>query len=154
VENVDPKAAAQYGTVVETPEEADLALLRLRTPWRPMGRGFLERLFHQGDLDFEQEQLARILRVLETVPTVVDIYLDRGAVIPEVSEQCAALLASFSVTDDVILDVIFGRFSPTGTLPIEMPRSMEAVRAQKEDLPYDSENPLYPFGHGLSYDQG
>jgi beta-glucosidase len=28
---------------------------------------------------------------------------------------------------------------------------MEAVRKQKEDLPYDSEDPLYPFGHGLTY---
>jgi beta-glucosidase len=28
---------------------------------------------------------------------------------------------------------------------------MEAVRRQKEDLPCDSEDPLYPFGHGLSY---
>ena len=133
-------------------EEADLAMLRLTTPWRPMGRGFLEKMFHQGDLDFEAEELARILQVLQTVPAVVDIYLDRGAVIPEVSDQCAALLASFGAADDVLLDVVFGRFNPSGKLPIEMPRSMQAVRAQKEDLPYDSENPLYPFEHGLSYD--
>jgi len=26
-----------------------------------------------------------------------------------------------------------------------------AVKKQKEDLPYDSENPLFPFGHGLTY---
>jgi hypothetical protein len=31
-------------------------------------------------------------------------------------------------------------------------QEMEAVRAQKEDLPYDSEDPLYPFGHGLTYE--
>jgi beta-glucosidase len=29
---------------------------------------------------------------------------------------------------------------------------MEAVEKQKEDVPYDSENPLYPFGHGLGYE--
>jgi len=28
---------------------------------------------------------------------------------------------------------------------------MEAVRNQKADVPYDSENPLYPFGFGMSY---
>ena len=33
----------------------------------------------------------------------------------------------------------------------ELPSSMEAVRKQKEDLPHDSENPLFPFGHGLCY---
>jgi beta-glucosidase len=89
--------------------------------------------------------------VLDAVPTIVDIYLERGAVIPEIAARCAALLASFNVADDAVLDVIFGRFNPGGKLPIEMPRSMEAVRAQKEDVPYDSENPLFPFGYGLSY---
>jgi len=28
---------------------------------------------------------------------------------------------------------------------------MEAVERQRADVPYDSENPLYPFGHGLTY---
>jgi beta-glucosidase len=60
-------------------------------------------------------------------------------------------LATFSVAPEVVLDVIFGKFKPTGKLPIEMPSSMTAVRAQKEDVPYDSENPLFPFGHGLTY---
>jgi beta-glucosidase len=151
VENVDREIAGRYVDVVETPQEADLAILRLRTPWRRMGRGFLERIFHQGDLDFEAEEKARILQVLDAVPTVVDIYLERGAVIPEIAERCAALLATFNVADDAVLDVIFGQFNPGGKLPFEMPRSMEAVRAQKEDVPYDSENPLFPFGHGLSY---
>ena len=50
-----------------------------------------------------------------------------------------------------MLDVIFGRFAPTGKLPFELPSSMEAVRRQKEDVPYNSEDPLFAFGHGLSY---
>jgi hypothetical protein len=37
------------------------------------------------------------------------------------------------------------------TLPFELPSSMEAVTIQKEDLPYDSTNPLFKFGFGLSY---
>jgi beta-glucosidase len=28
---------------------------------------------------------------------------------------------------------------------------MEAVRAQNEDVPYDSKDPLFEFGHGLNY---
>jgi beta-glucosidase len=31
---------------------------------------------------------------------------------------------------------------------------MDAVRNQKEDVPFDSENPLFPFGHGLTYGGG
>ena len=45
--------------------------------------------------------------------------------------------------------MIFGHFSPTGKLPFELPSSMEAVGAQKEDVPYDSKNPLFAFGFGL-----
>jgi beta-glucosidase len=47
--------------------------------------------------------------------------------------------------------VVFGRVAPEGTLPFELPSSMEAVRQQKSDVPYDSENPLFPFGYGLRY---
>jgi len=50
-----------------------------------------------------------------------------------------------------VLDVIFGKASPQGKLPFELPSSMDAVRNQKADVPYDSENPLYPFGYGLAY---
>ena len=44
-----------------------------------------------------------------------------------------------------------GRFAPAGKLPFELPSSMDAVRRQKEDVPYDSEQPLFPFGYGLTY---
>lgn len=82
---------------------------------------------------------------------MVAIYLDRPAVIPEIAAQCAGLLADFGANDAAVLDVVFGRFNPGGKLPFEMPSSMESVREQKEDLPYDSENPRFPFGFGLSY---
>jgi len=152
IENMAPAVVSQYADVVATPAEADVAILRLKTPYRPIGRGFLEKIFHQGDLDFEPNEKARILSILDAVPTIVDIYLERGAVIPDIAARCAGLLASFNVADEAILDVIFGEFNPVGKLPFEMPRSMAAVRAQKEDMPYDSENPLFAFGHGLGYD--
>lgn len=152
-EDVDAEAIRRYADLVATPQEADVAILRLQTPYRPMGKGFLERIFHQGDLDFKDAEKARILGICDTVPTVVDIYLERGAVIPEIAARCAALLATFNVADDAVLDVIFGAFNPTGKLPFEMPGSMDAVRAQFSDVPSASENPLFVYGHGLSYEQ-
>jgi beta-glucosidase len=151
VENVAADVAERYGTLVEDPAEADVAVLRLRTPYQPKGRGFLSRLFHHGDLDFKGKELERILGLLESVPTIVDIHLERAAVIPEIAEAAAGLLATFGVTDEILMEAVFGAFNPTGKLPIELPSSMEAVRAQKEDVPYDSEDPLFEFGHGLSY---
>jgi beta-glucosidase len=61
------------------------------------------------------------------------------------------LLADFGASDRAVLDVIFGKVKPEGKLPFELPSSMDAVRAQRTDVPRDSENPLYPFGFGLSY---
>lgn len=151
LENVDPGVAGTYGEVVATVEEADVAILRLQAPYEPREGNFLERLFHAGDLAFTEAELARILGLLARVPTVVDIYLDRPAVIPEIARRSAALLANFGASDAALLDVVFGRAAPAGTLPFEMPSSMEAVRRQKADVPYDSDDPLFPFGHGLTY---
>ncbi len=151
LEGVKPEAAREYAEVVETPEQADFAILRLPTPYEPR-EGFLESIFHAGDLDFKGEEKARILRLLEQLPTIVDINLERPAVIPEITAQSAGLLADFGAADEAVLDVIFGRFDPCGHLPFELPSSMEAVRNQKEDMPYNSEDPLFPFGYGMSYE--
>jgi beta-glucosidase len=152
VRNVDPKVAAQYGTVVDKPEDADIAILRLQTPFYPVESPIMmARMFHHGDLDFKGAKKDSILQLLNTVPTIVDIYLDRPAVIPEISAKAKGLLADFGASDEVVLDVIFGKYKPGGHLPMELPSSMEAVRNQKEDVPYDSKNPLYKFGFGLSY---
>lgn len=152
VENVDPAVAARYGTVVESADSADFAILRLETPWVPVDTpNVFAQSFHHGDLDFKDETKARILALLRTVPTIVVIYLDRPAVMPEIAAAAHALLADYGASDAAVLDVIFGRAAPEGRLPFELPSSMAAVRRQKEDVPYDSEAPLYAFGFGLRY---
>ncbi len=91
------------------------------------------------------------MQILAQRPTLVIIHLDRPAVIPELAEGCVALLGEFGASDAAVLDVVWGKFNPTGKLPFELPSSMAAVRAQQPDTPYDSANPLFPFGHGLRY---
>ncbi|NCI48097.1 glycoside hydrolase family 3 protein [Sediminibacterium sp. WSJ-3] len=150
--NMDPKLVARYGTVVQKPEEADFAILRLNTPWVPVDtKNFMARGFHHGDLDFKPRERDSILQIMSRVPSIVDIYLDRPAVFPEINAKAKAVLADFGASDAAVLDVVFGKAKPGGKLPFELPSSMEAVRKQKEDLPYDSKDPLYKFGHGLQY---
>jgi len=152
VRNIDPVKVSKFATVVKKPEQADFAILRLKSPSQYLkGSGFFGRLFSAGDLDFKGKDLDEILKILKSVPSVVDIYLDRPAVIPEISQLSKGLLVNFGANDEALLDVIFGKINPSGKLPFEMPSSMEAVRNQKEDLPYDSGNPLFPFGYGLNY---
>jgi beta-glucosidase len=152
VKNVKPEIAARYGTVVAEPEDADIAIIRIKTPWYPVEtQNSFAKTFHHGDLDFKGAEKDSILTLLKTVPTVVDLYLDRPAVIPEISKLSRALIANYGASDAALMDVLFGKFKPEGKLPFELPSSMEAVRNQKEDLPYDSKDPLYKFGFGLSY---
>ncbi len=150
VEGIAPETAAAYGEVAPSVEQADCAILRLSTPFEKR-EGFLREHFHAGDLDFKGEEKARILAILEKLPTIVVIHLDRPAVIPEIAAKCTGLLGEFGANDAAVLDVIFGRFAPAGKLPFELPASMDAVRAQHPDVPCDSEGPLFPFGHGLGY---
>ena len=70
---------------------------------------------------------------------------------PEVKTELNASLMVFDVFDSALLDVVFGRFKPVGKLPFEVPSSMDAVRAQLEDVPFDSPNPTFAFDHGLTY---
>ena len=152
VKNMDASVAAQYAEVVANAEDADFAILRLQTPWVPVEtKNPFARGFHHGDLDFKEEAKAEILSLLKTLPTIVVLYLDRPAVIPEISGMAKALLAEYGASDTAVLDVLFGKANPEGKLPFELPSSMEAVGNQKADVPYDSENPLYHFGFGLSY---
>jgi beta-glucosidase len=152
VKNMDAAVAAEYAQVVDSPEEADLAILRLETPWIPLDtKNVFARGFHHGDLDFKDEAKAEILALLESTPTIVVIYLDRPAVIPEISAASHALLADFGASDQAVLNVIFGKAKPEGKLPFELPSSIEAVRSQRTDVPHDSKDPLFPFGFALKY---
>lgn len=149
VRGVDEAVAAGYGQVVADPATADLAVLRLRTPYEPRENLF-ESFFHSGSLAFPPDELAPILELLDTVPTVVCVTLERAAVIPEIAERAAALLADYGAADDALLDVVFGRAAPEGRLPFELPRSMRSVEASRPDVPNDTGDPVFPHGHGLS----
>ncbi|MCY3798784.1 MAG: glycoside hydrolase family 3 C-terminal domain-containing protein [Chloroflexi bacterium] len=150
-ENVDADVAAQYGNLVDEPSASDCAILRLRTPFEPRDSYFLEEHFHAGSLAFDEAEIRRVQAIAAQTPTIIDIYLERPAVMPELADAAAGLVANFGASDAALLDVLFGRFKPSANLPFELPSSMAAVRAQKPDLPHDSDDPLFPYGFGLRY---
>ncbi|MBP6398138.1 MAG: glycoside hydrolase family 3 C-terminal domain-containing protein [Saprospiraceae bacterium] len=152
IENIDSATVAQYASVVTSPKEADFAIIRIHTPWYPIETKIpFAASFHHGDLDFKGKEKNKILDLLKTMPTIVDIYLDRPAVIPEIASGAVALIADYGASDKAVCEVLFGNAQPQGKLPFELPSSMEAVKNQKTDVPYDSVNPLFKFGFGLSY---
>lgn len=142
----------KFPQIVEDMEEADIIVQKLQTPSSPPeGGGLLERLIPQGRLDYPEEEKAEILERTNQKPTITVFTITRPTVAPEINKASKAVIADFECQDEIILELIFGKFSPSGKLPIEIPSSMEAVENQLEDVPYDSDNPLYGFGFGLSY---
>ncbi len=132
--------------------DEDVAVVRKNAPYEPRTDTFIESVFHAGDLDFKEPELSELLELARSKPTVLVLHLERPAVIPELVDACAAVLAVFGASDEAVDDLVHGRAAPEGRLPFELPSSMDAVRAQKPDVSGDSAEPLFRFGHGLSYE--
>ena len=152
---VGPEAVAGEGwTVVDDPAKADVAIMRLNAPFERLHPQYVFGQFlHEGSLAFKDgdPDFEAFKRVSTAVPTIVTVYLDRPAILTPIKEGARALLANFGVSDAALIDVLTGRGRPEGKLPFELPSSMDAVAAQRPDMPHDSARPLYPFGSGLRY---
>jgi beta-glucosidase len=141
-----------YAEVVRNPANADVIITRIATPWQKRdGGSFFESFFRGGRLYYSEEELDDILALIDQKPAVVVANLSRPTILTEINARCGALMADFDTSDEVLADVLFGKRRAEGKLPFELPSSQAAVDKQLEDLPYDSEDPLYEFGWGLAY---
>lgn len=120
---------------------------------------------HLGDrtdlrLVGQQEELVRA--VLDTkTPTVVVLVNGRPPAIPELAEQVSAILECWYLGQEggtAIAEVLFGDVNPSGKLPATFPRSVGQLPIYYNHKPtalrgyvFDSNKPLFAFGHGLSY---
>lgn len=142
---------------VEDIADADVVILWV-TP-RAAGGGFLggsgggtaiSNLLSDNGVDTDY-----INQVSENHPTVLFINFSRPWVIQEINPgQAKTLLATFGTTLPSILDVVTGKFNPSGKLPFGIPSSQEAVDNNKEDVPSALEAEgyaLFDCGFGLSY---
>ncbi|MHC9043269.1 glycoside hydrolase family 3 protein [Microbacterium saperdae] len=150
LENLDPTVAATFGTVVDDPEDADLAIVRLRAPFDPRSDLFFEGSSRQGSLAFQPGLPARLERLAERVPVIVDVFLDRPAILTPLVPLASALTATYGCSDHAYLRAITGEILPEGRLPFDIPRSMDAVRASREDVPNDTVDPVFRARHGLA----
>jgi beta-glucosidase len=152
---ISPEVATQRGwTVVTDPKQADVAIVRLTAPFETLHPQYVfGAMQHEGNLAFRdgEPEYEAFKQVSSVVPTVVTVYLDRPAILAPLKERARAVIANFGVSDVALLDVLVGRGKPEGKLPFELPSSMDAVLAQKSDVPHDSPRPLYPLGFGHRY---
>ncbi|MGO4301184.1 glycoside hydrolase family 3 protein [Leifsonia sp. RAF41] len=149
VEGIDPDRLAGYGELVATPEEADAIIVRLQAPFEQRPTTF-ESMFHSGSLEFSDEVIDHVRDLAKHAPTIVDVYADRPAILEPIVEVAAAVTVNWGASAEALLDVLTGRFAPQGRLPFDLPRSMAAVEAARPDVPFDTADPLFRFGHGIT----
>ncbi|MCD8186862.1 MAG: glycoside hydrolase family 3 C-terminal domain-containing protein, partial [Rikenellaceae bacterium] len=96
-------------------------------------------------------------QIMGDKPVIVVVNLSRAMVFHEFEEQVDAILVRFSVGEQPILDILSGRYEPSGLLPMQMPADMTEVELQAEDVPFDmvphtdTEGNRYDFGFGLNW---
>jgi beta-glucosidase len=127
---------------------------------------------HPG-LPGRQRQLAQA--VLEragarAIPVIAVLFSGRPLVVPWLAERASALLAAWfpgCEAGHAVADILTGRASPSGRTPISWPRSVGQIPLdfgqRRGGRPVDppgpfssryideSPEPLFPFGHGLTY---
>lgn len=120
---------------------------------------------HLGDttsleLVGDQNELARALFALGK-PVVVVLINGRPQAVTEVAEKANALLEGWYLGQEggtAMADILFGDANPGGKLPVTIPRSVGQLPLTYNEKPsahrgylFDSKDPLFPFGFGLSY---
>ncbi|WP_228503585.1 glycoside hydrolase family 3 protein [Clavibacter phaseoli] len=145
---VQASAARSAGfTVVDDPADADVAIVRLADP-----RGG-DDLTDLGFTGSEADYQALVRAHDAGARTIAVPQLTRPLILGNVVEHSDAVLASYGVSDEALLNVITGAAEPEGRLPFELPSTMDAVGAQLYDVPNDSASPLFAYRAGLSYDE-
>ncbi|HSB61313.1 MAG TPA: glycoside hydrolase family 3 N-terminal domain-containing protein, partial [Vicinamibacteria bacterium] len=120
---------------------------------------------HLGDvvdlsLTSQQDELVEAVRAAGK-PVVVVLLNGRPLAIPRVAETVPAILEGFYLGQEggtAVAEALFGDVNPGGKLPISVPRHVGQLPVYYNRKPTSfrphldmTREPLWPFGHGLSY---
>src|ERR1035438_1868564 len=95
-------------------------------------------LFHFLDIALSKLtgiDVEKVKQIEAAKPTVLVINMINPWVINEVEPGAAAVLATFDIKAEALLDVVRGRFNPAGKLPITVPANQAAVDRNAPDVP-------------------
>ncbi|MDN3663930.1 glycoside hydrolase family 3 N-terminal domain-containing protein [Algibacter miyuki] len=157
----DPKAIAK---MVEIAKNSDLTILFLGGDEFTSKEAFFTNAI--GDRATiapvgAQDELIEKIKAIGK-PVIVVLKHRRTLSINTISEQADAILDTWDLSefgDQSTAKIIFGVVSPSGKLPVTVPRSigqlpfhysMKEINYKKGYL-FMEDGPIYPFGYGLSY---
>jgi beta-glucosidase len=142
---------------VKTPEEADEIILWITSGSKSLFDAdgtplYLSLSKNAVDVNYINNLTVKkptILVINYTNPWVIDeIYNDKN------KGNIKAVLATFGTTTEAVLDVVTGKFNPTGKMPFTTPISEEASQKQQSDVPgylKGTAYPLFKYNEGLRY---
>ena len=116
-------------------------------------RGKTVKAYNRDDMVMVQETK----KALGDKPVIVILETGRPVVLSEIEPSADAILISFNVQHQALLDVISGQAEPSGLLPMQMPSDMKTVEEQQEDVPRDmscyadADGHVYDFAFGLNW---
>jgi len=109
--------------------------------------------YNESDLDL----VMKTRKEMGDKPVVVVVNLTRPAVLSELEPWADAILLTFGVQNQAVLDLVSGAAEPSGLLPMQMPADMRTVEEQFEDVPQDmrclkdTEGNVWDFAFGLNW---
>lgn len=152
-----PQQNKQNTVFVKTPEEADVIVVWISPSSKSLFQSDGSPLYLS--LSKNSVDVAYINHLSSIKPTVLAINYTNPWVISEIynkdtQKNIKSVIATFGTTIDAILDVVTGKFNPTGKMPFTTPVSEEVVEKQLSDVPgylKGSHYALFKFDEGLSY---
>jgi beta-glucosidase len=143
--------------------QADVVILAIGDNEQTSREGWgLNHLGDRATLDLPGQQDELVDAIAATgKPVVALLFSGRPASIRNLAAKASAILELWYLGQEcgtAVADVLFGDVNPGGRLPITIPRSVGHVPAYYNYKPsarrgylFDSADPLFAFGFGLSY---
>ena len=116
-------------------------------------RGKTVTVYNEADLDL----VIATRKKMNGKPVAVVVACTRPAVLAELEPYADAILLTFGVQNQAVLDIVSGAAEPSALLPMQMPADMRTVEEQYEDVPHDmrplvdSEGNAWDYGYGLNW---
>ena len=96
-------------------------------------------------------------KAMGSKPVITVVEVSKPVILAELEPSSDAILVSFGVQNQAVLDIISGKCEPSGLLPMQFPANMQTVERQQEDVPYDidcyrdTDGHTYDFAFGLNW---
>jgi beta-glucosidase len=200
IEPIRPDIISEYYTVVNSPQEADFAIVFIDSPNSGYGydradsmkggngyfpislqyndytatdaravsiaggdpfESFKNRSYKgksvQTSNKSDMEMVINTKKDMGKKPVIVALSMYIPTIVSEFEPYADAILITFEIQNQVVMDIVSGKTEPSALLPLQMPMNMHTVETQAEDTPgdmkcyVDADGHTYDFAFGMNF---